>query len=77
MREEKMVLYKILQGIETILVNGSNEYMTYRQLRKILMEETGVHHDTTIKHYLKIMQKDGVIKSDMHDGCPMFKIIKK
>jgi hypothetical protein len=71
-----MVTYEGILEIGRRLRKTSNGYITQGELRKLLMKATNTHHDVTIKHYMKVLQSEGFIKSGLHDGMPVFEIIR-
>jgi hypothetical protein len=73
---KEMATYNDILNVGEKLKKCSNEFVTYEQLKRLLMRETNVHTSATLKHYMQILQSVKIITPVSHNECLMFKILR-
>jgi Fe2+ or Zn2+ uptake regulation protein len=72
-----MVTYKQILLMGEALRKSPSRHLTLKQITDVLVETSGSFHGDTIKSYLKVLVKQGYIKSVAVDGAPMWEILQK
>jgi len=72
-----MVTYKQILLMGEALRKNPNRFLTLAQITGLLVEYSCSFHGDTITGYLKVLVKQGYIKSVAVAGVPMWEILQK
>ncbi len=71
-----MVTHRGILFIGECLRKNPNKYLTLKQLKDLLVDNSNSFHDRTIRKYMQILTKNGYIKSVVINEIPMFEILR-
>jgi len=72
-----MVSHRDILLMGECLRKNPSRYLTLRQLRDLLVDNSNSFHDRTIRHYMEVLVQYGYIKSVALNGVPMWEILQR